>query len=161
MLNDRYPEFLAWLIGPYSRVVFDETHLGVHAERGVMTLARKYRLEGVLVSLVIVALLFLWKNGTSLVPKHGVVADDLLSPEEGKQASAGLVNLLHRSVQESEILNVCLEEWWRSHNRTAGNADNEYARARGVVERESILPSYQRNPVEAYRRICRVLKKKG
>ncbi len=35
---------------------------------GIMTLARRYHLQGTLAALVVLALLFLWKNMVSLVP---------------------------------------------------------------------------------------------
>ena len=62
------PGLLANLVGPARRVIFDETHLGIAEQPGMMTLARRYHLQGGLAALGLLAVLFLWRNVVSLVP---------------------------------------------------------------------------------------------
>ena len=70
LLLDRNPELLTWLIGPNSRIVFDEHHLGVTKTRGVAALIRTYRLQWFFVSIALLAVLVVWKNATHFVPPH-------------------------------------------------------------------------------------------
>ena len=63
-----HPPLLAALVGPARRVVFDESHLGISEHPGVVTLARRYRLQGALGALGLLAALFVWRNVVSLVP---------------------------------------------------------------------------------------------
>ncbi len=122
MLDERHPALLAWLAAPArtnhedtagpAEVIFDETHLGVIQREGVMTLARKYRLYGVMAGILVLAGLFVWKNGVPFVPPH---ADELPALAgglaAGKAAAAGLENLLRRSIGRGNLLAACLDEW--------------------------------------------------
>lgn len=154
MREERYPELLAWLVGPSLTVIFDETHFGIQERQGVMTLARKYRLGGPLVVVVMLSLLFIWKNAVSLVPKQA--SADLGNSARGRDSTAGLVNLLRRSIPAQEILPVCIEEWRRS-SMLDPKSTGKQGRIQRVVDREQTLPTGQRNPVKAYRTICAIL----
>ncbi|HEU5395732.1 MAG TPA: DUF4350 domain-containing protein, partial [Verrucomicrobiae bacterium] len=68
MLKDRQAALLAWLVGANRHVVFDESHFGIVETSSVAMLVRKYRLHGLVAGLLLLAVLFLWKNSTSLVP---------------------------------------------------------------------------------------------
>ena len=129
MLDERHPALLAWLAAPVrphledaagpAELIFDETHLGIIQREGVMSLARKYRLYGVMAGILVLAGLFVWKNGVPFVPPH---ADELPALAgglaAGKAAAAGLENLLRRSIGRGNLLAVCLEEW----RKTQGGA---------------------------------------
>ena len=157
MQEQRHPELLAWLIGPSSRVIFDETHLGVAERPGVMTLIRRYRLAGVLGALAIVAGLFIWKNGASLVPKRDVrEIVDLASPE-GHDVTAGLSNLLRRSIAPGQVTAVCVAEWTRSSGQEPGISAEKRKRIKEVVQGEQSRPAGRRDPAGAYRMICAIL----
>jgi hypothetical protein len=75
----------------------------------------------------------------------------------GKESAAGFLNLLRRSVPPSELLAVCLKEWKRAraHGRTDLNARID--RAAAALADEQGLPVRERNAVETYRRISRIL----
>jgi hypothetical protein len=156
MRKDRHPDFLAWLIGTSRNVVFDEAHFGIVETQGVATLLRKYRLHWLAGGLLLLAGLFIWKNSMSLVP----------APEDaerqthvaGKDAVSGFVNLLRRNVPPAELLNVCFAEWTKSLRHSAAHTISAVDRAQTVMEKEIARPERAREPVKAYREICRVLK---
>jgi hypothetical protein len=62
MKRERYPQLLSWLCGPHRKIVFDETHLGVSKSPGIATLLRKYGLAPFFISLIVLALLAIWKQ---------------------------------------------------------------------------------------------------
>ncbi len=153
--KDRQPQLLAWLLGSQSRVVFEETHLGLSETPGVMSLMRKYRMHGLLASLLLLAALFIWRNMLSLIPP--------LAPLEaagptGRNATAGFANLLRRNVPASDLLPVCVEQWAKS----LSPGSPEWARLsqiQSLVAAETAKPSRTRDPVKCYQQICQVLRR--
>jgi hypothetical protein len=105
--RDRQSPFLAWLVGPNHRVVFDETHLGVALESGPATLARRYRLGAAVATFILVALLYAWQRSAVFVPPEEEVRDIILRyhPAEALQA------LLKRSVAPEALPGAFLAEW--------------------------------------------------
>jgi hypothetical protein len=160
MSRERRPDLLAWLVGPSSRIVFDEAHLGIQASPGVMGLARRYRLDTLLIAMILVAGLFVWKNAASLVPKREAVEVEAL-PAQPRDATAGLVNLLRRSIPSGRILPVCVEEWLRSSLQDPEEMQDKRARIRAILDHEAARPAGQRDPVAAYRAICAVVESEG
>jgi hypothetical protein len=111
---DRDADLLAWTIGGNRHVIFDEHHLGITESGGIVTLARKYHLEGLAAALLLLLGLFIWKNSTSLLPTR-----ELSETEDGVEAkdiSAGLANLLRRNIPRKQLLRVCLKEWENSRH---------------------------------------------
>lgn len=157
MRRGRYPELIAWLVGPSSTVIFDEVHLGTRKRPGVMSLARRYRLEGVLAVIVFLAALFIWKNAISLVPKREASSIESALSADGRDSSAALVNLLRRSIPARRLLSVCSEEWGRS----ATVKGDLQKRIQAVADRERTLPAGERDPVKAYRTICAILRERN
>lgn len=156
MWRERHPGLLAWFIAPAERIVFDEAHLGVTESIGVATLMRKYRLHGVIGALVLLAALFIWKNTFSLAPPY---ADETKKDfVEGKDASAGFVNLLRRNIPPREILNFCFDEWTKSLRHRSNYTISGVDRASTVMEAERARPSHLRDPVKAYKQVTEGLK---
>jgi len=158
--RDREPALLAWHVGPAREVVFDETHLGVQEDPGVATLARKYRLGGVFVALLILAGLFIWKNSVSFMPPY----EEQLARErgeqiEGRDSAAGFINLLRRNIPPADLLKVCLEQWNThfAHARKPSAAKLEAMQK--IIDAENALEPRQRNPVRTYREFCEILKR--
>jgi len=139
------------LAGAEREVVFNEGHLGVSVSPGIMTLVRQYRLHWCLAALGVVAALFVWRNAVSLAPRREAPARE---ESRGQDSTAGLVNLLRRSIPAGQVLAVGFEEWQRS--RPAVKPD-KLRRVREEVEREAARPPLQRDPVQAYGRICAIL----
>jgi hypothetical protein len=157
MMNDRQAGLLSWLLGPARAIVFDEAHLGIVESAGVITLMRQYRLHYLALALALLAGLFIWRNAFSFVPH----CPDEAAPSEvaGKEAVAGLVNLLRRNFAPADLLNVCFAEWTKSLVRARPHLLARVDQAQALVEAEHARAQTSRNPVRAYRDICSALKK--
>jgi len=108
---------------------------------------RKYRLHGLIFSLLLLAALFIWKNSLSLVPPLEDASMDQGTPVvTGKDSIAGFVNLLRRGIPRSGILSVCFEEWQKTFSRRAFIS----AAQRQEIERLARPEDSDRNSVETY-----------
>ncbi len=158
MKKERHAGLLAWLTGNSNTVTFDETHLGISKNPGVATLIRKYGLMPFFASLAVLALLFIWRNATSLIPRD----DDTKTPEVdwGKNSASALVNLYRRNIRPSELTGICITEYKRSFQ--SGNRGKA-----GLIEQiEAIAEEAGRSgrkdfPVSIYRKISAAISKKG
>lgn len=152
------PALLAALVGPARRVIFDETHLGIEEQPGMMTLARRYHLQGGLAALALLAVLFIWRNVVSLVPPP-VRSDDSAAAEEtvtGRNAAAGFFNLLRRGVPPREVIAVCLAQWRHAPGLRPPDAA-AIERLRVLAETEAAQPANRRGPATVYRAMCAAL----
>ncbi len=156
LLKEREPGLLAWLIGRSPDVVFEEAHFGIARQAGVMTLARRYRLHGLLAGLVALAGLFVWRNAARFVPPTPVEPVAVAPPTEGRDAAAALINLLRRSVARDRLLAVCVREWKRS--LAHGRAD--VTEKLGAVESLATRALTSKEIVTAYHELRRMLAKK-
>ena len=151
--------FLAWMIGPNSSIIMDEAHLGVVQKSGVMVLMRHYRLHLVLLSVLVLALLFAWRNAMSLVPKHGREEEEFESFEEsGRDASAGLNNLLRRTVPKKELLRVCCREWQSDFGREKHYAAEAHSQMQRILQQADGTRTAAGDVAAGYRRIVAMLK---
>ena len=126
--RERAPRFLAYLLGTPRTILFDEEHHGVTENANVASLVRKYRLQPLLAGLALLAALFVWKHAVPLVP----APPDPLSAEPevlGKDAHAGFINLLRRSIPPGRVLEVCAEEWEKSCGQRIHEAELEHVRS--------------------------------
>jgi hypothetical protein len=113
--RERQTGFLAWLAGNHPRLIFDEHHLGVEASPGVASLMRRYRMHGIVAAFFVLALLFLWRSTTSLLPRMQPELDPAHTADIiGRDAASGFVNLLRRGVRPADLLQTCLAEWKES-----------------------------------------------
>jgi hypothetical protein len=131
--KERQPSLLAHLFTGKSRVLFDETHLGVVNEEGVATLARKYRLHGVIAALLVLAGLFVWRQATPFVPPAETLAGNQQNHVAGRDAATGFINLLRRSIPRTELLTACLAQWERAFARSPQYKPDHVARARAAA----------------------------
>jgi len=158
MRKGREAGLLAWFVGPNREVLFDETHLGLQADPGIATLARKYRLHGLVAGLLLLAGLFVWKNSVSFVPPHD---DDIFEGSnaivDGKESAAGFINLLRRSISPAEILPTCFAEWKKSRAHQRQKASGKIEKLEVLVREEAARPKRERNPVQSYRNISAIL----
>jgi hypothetical protein len=153
MVNDRHPELLSWFIGPSHDVVFDEAHFGIMQTEGVATLFRKYHLYAVVGALLLLAMLFIWKNAFSFVPPWQISrAQQFVA---GRETSAGFVNLLRRNIPSHDLLRVCFAEWKKSVVKPGGTVSARHTQAEALVKTEM----ERRPPLALYQEICRTLKK--
>ena len=96
------------LAGLASKIVFDENHFGVVETGSIAKLMRKYHLEGALAVLALVAGLFLWRSGSSLLPSRAPRAEQ---PVSGRDSLEGMTALLRRGISEPDLVRICYEEW--------------------------------------------------
>jgi len=155
MAADRHADLLAWLIGAKRNVVFDEAHLGIVETSGVAMLMRKYHLQGLAAGLIFFAGLFIWKNSTALVPPPAE------GPREnfivGRDATAGFVNLLRRSIAPRELLATCFAEWKKSVPGKGNISAKRFQQVETIFSGENSLPNRSRSPVATYRKISETL----
>ncbi len=157
MWREPYPELLVWLAGSHNNIIFDETHLGIQERPGVAALARRYRLHGLFGGILLLALLFIWKNSTSLVPPSIEAEKDQDMPAQGKDSLSGFTNLLRRTIPHRDILKTCFQEWERTNLHRKKYLKEEFEKIREVIEYEKELPLKQQNPVKAYQSISSIL----
>jgi hypothetical protein len=140
--------FISRVVGPARRIVFDENHFGVVETGSVTKLMRKYRLQGAVAILVVVAILFVWRSGSSFLPPR---AEYATGPITGRDSMEGLAALLRRGVAEKDLLETCFSEWRKTAPREgrAARVEQEIARVG------------KHHPVEAYRAASRVLTEKA
>lgn len=138
------------VIGPRSRVIFDEAHFGMAESGTVVGLARRYRLTGMALGLALCAALFIWKNAASFPPPAAAPRSETLS---GRTSISGLYTLLRRHIKPADLAAACWNEWLTG-NRRELSADRK-ARA------EAILRDHGRQPLDAVREIQTVLHSKG
>jgi hypothetical protein len=153
------PALLAWFVGPNHQVAFDEAHLGIVDQGGVASLIRNYRLHGVVAALLVLAILFIWKNSLSLIPPrpaaHGV------QHVVGKDAAGGFVNLLRRNIPGGDILNICFNEWSKTLLQGKHYTISGVDRAQALIEEENARVVNRRDPVGTYRKICEALNRRS
>jgi hypothetical protein len=147
--SDRLPQVTAAL-GENSRIVFDESHLGIAESGSVVGLARRFRMMGLAAGLAIVAALFIWRNSSSF-PNAGPASRPVALA--GRTSASGLLTLLRKNIAPRELTAACWQEWLAGRRR-------EFSPER-VARAEAIARSLADRPLEAAREIHAVLHSKG
>ncbi len=160
MFKDRNAPLLAWVLGSGRDLLFDEAHLGIVEQPGMATLMRRYRLHGLIFSLLLVAGLFVWKNSLALVPPHSEPATGAGPVVAGRGSAAGFVNLVRRSVAPAEIINLCYAEWKKSSARTSALSPAQRRDLEQLIHQQAALEPNRRKPVENYRVISQILQRR-
>ncbi len=162
LFKERHSDLLVWLVGPNFNVVFDESHFGIVESQGISTLIRKHRLHWFLLGMVIVAILFIWKNSVPLIPV-GAVASYPKSKqfETERDFTQGLISLLRRNVPVRQILGVCVVEWKKSFAGKHQVDPKSLERIESLVVADQSGSHHTPDPVGGYRRISRILAQKG
>jgi hypothetical protein len=152
MRKERAPALLATLLAANSRVVFDESHLGVNEQPGIATLVRKYNLGGLAAALAVLAALFVWQTSSSFLPALPDQEDaDVVT---GKDSTAGFISLLRRGIAPAKLIGVCMEQWKQSFGRQHG----KFAGMIGHMESTALTGS--RDPVNTYQQLSHILAEK-
>ena len=146
LLTERAPALLAWLVGPAREVIFDETHLNIHEQPGIMTLLRRYGLTGFVLGLVLFVALWAWQNSASaLAPRRVRATDEIVT---GRDSFAGFIQLLRRGIAPQQLLATCIGEWKKS------------AAVAGAKPPEAVINAAteaNEDPVATYNRISELL----
>jgi hypothetical protein len=155
-----HPDLLAWLVGDAHHIVFDEAHHGIVDSPGIASLARKYRLHGAVLALLVLAALFLWKSSSPLAPRRADTdaRDDVLP---GRAASAGFVTLLRRNIPRDRVFDVCIGEWRRSFAQGSRFSPAEKEAVEAIVREEQARPARERDYVAVCRKICAALDRRA
>jgi hypothetical protein len=155
---ERYPELLVWLLGASTNVIFDEAHLGIRENPGIAALARKYHLHGLLLGMLLLAGLFAWKNSFSFIPPRdegpAIESRDFTSQRD---YTAGFTSLLRRNISPRDILTLCFQEWKKSLPLSSEVVGNKLDRVQAVIDAQRAGPAKQRNPVQGFQTIQRIL----
>jgi hypothetical protein len=149
---DRNTGFLLWLINQRHDVLFDETHLGLGERPGIMTLARRYGLQGTLISVIAVLLLFIWKCQYTLVPRRTRSEQTGLTVS-GCSSDQVFLNLLQRSVSQKDLLGVCLTTWLQTTRQTPAQL--------GRLEKFRSELSEEKPITEKYHELTRIIHAKS
>ncbi len=149
MKHFRHAGFLAWLCGNHQKIIFDETHLSISRKAGIVSLIRKYGLVPFFMSLIVLALLAVWRQSTGLVPPQK--EDERVAVDTGKDSLTGFTSLLRRNISPHEILTACLSEWKRSFTHGARDLSALLPRMEKIIAQDRALPKRKRDPVRTYR----------
>lgn len=160
LFKDRSAALLAWLLGSGREAIFDEAHLGIVEQPGMATLMRRYQLHGLVLSLLLVAGLFVWKNSHSLVPPHPETEAGAGPVVMGRDSASGFVNLVRRGIAPAELINVCFAEWKKSHARFAALSPAQRRDLEQLIQQQAALEPHLRKPVENYRVISQILQRR-
>ncbi len=152
MVRERHPEVLAWLVSPGRNILFDEAHHGIVENPGIAALARKYRLHGGVAVLLILALLFVWKNSSPLSPRQQKPSaeTDIVA---GRDSMSGFTALLRRNIPTKDIMNTCLAEWKKSTLRKSKSSAPDQNLVEKFLENQ---PNIQ-DPVASYQQFSKSL----
>jgi hypothetical protein len=146
--RDRLPQVTAAL-GPNSRIVFDESHLGIAESGSVVGLARRFHMMGMAAGLAICAALFIWRNSSSFVQQ----ASRPVAQLSGRTSASGLLTLLRKNIPPREVTAACWHEWLAGSRR-------EFSPGR-IARAETIARTMADRPLEAAREINVALHSKG
>jgi len=108
LLNHRQTALIMWLCGPNRSIVFDETAHHINETRGIVSLAREFRLQGLALGLLCVTILFAWSRTQILTRQSESAAEHVI---QGRSLESGLANLLERHTSKSDLLATCYAEW--------------------------------------------------
>lgn len=155
MKDERHSALLTYIIGPNHKVIFEETHFGIVKRLGIASLIIKYDLIWFVFAMGVLAVLFIWKNSSSLVPGAFDMPEDASS--NGKDFTTGLINLIQRNIPSKDIIDTCLDEWEKAFGRTNKDALSRLKEARSVVLRQDKTKKSEAEIVKRYKTITRIL----
>jgi hypothetical protein len=158
MLKERHPDLLSWIIGKNRKALFDETHHGIVEQPNIAALARKYRLHGLFAGFLVLAALFIWKNSTSFMPPDKDREEENIHVHI-KDYLSGLVNLLRRNIQSSEIVDVCFREWTKTGGPRRHGA-HDLNQIKEILMQDRQTPVNRRNVLKSYTSIRQILDKR-
>ncbi len=145
---DRQSALLIWLLGEHRRIIFDEFHLGVSEQGGIMALARRFGLLPLIGAMLLLAGLYIWQQSIPLISAAGAGSDDQ-AVGVTHDSFSGLVNLLQRNIPVNQVLKVCCQEWQKSFKR-------ELEQDAGLRKELHDAMTPQDDPVTRYQRIARL-----
>ncbi len=165
--DKRHPQFLVGLLGSNARIVFDEAHLGINRRPGVAALARQNRLHWPLGGIIVLALLYIWKNATSLTPPPK--SEESMGPSANASAfrlnrasqdyTQGLISLLDRHLGKSKILKTYVDQWLQTLPRNQAPSEAQIKRIQALFDEKGALVDGM-DEAAAYHRIYTIISEK-
>ena len=160
MRSERHPQLLAWLLGDSANVVFDETHFGILRHPGVLDLIQRYRFYWFILTVAVLAGLFVWKNSVAFLPPPKTsrlqAGKDVISDRDSTQ---GLISLLRRNIPTRRILQTCAAEWQRSVQPERWLESDRVMQIKSVFQKIETQPPKSIDPVSGYRQISKIISK--
>jgi hypothetical protein len=152
----RMPTLLAWWLQLPNALIVDEFHLGLVKQPGISSLLRKYRLQGVVATLLLLVILMMWRQASALVPESTAAADDTNPTAIGQRADDGWIALMQHHIPIGELVAVCHGAWRNS-------AAIHLVSDEKVVQVASLLGgtgagTRRKDPVALYHQICQLLR---
>ena len=135
-LHDRHTPYLLALLAGRSDIIFEESHLGVSNEPGLVRLLRQYHLHGILAGGILLFVVLLWQGSGSLLPVDprkdlGTSASGTTS---GRDTSDGLVALMESALPPRKLLEECIARHLAAHpNRSI--PEQAISEARSIAAR--------------------------
>jgi hypothetical protein len=156
--SERLPWLLAWTVGPNNQIIFDETHLGVRKQPGVLSLIKRYRFHWFIYAVVVFAILFVWKNTVYFVPPPRNDYDRSHRDVYARRDSThGLISLLRRNIPKRQLLQICASEWRRAFERNQRCARRNSDPLKTVLKKLKAYGAQSSDPVGGYRRMCKII----
>ena len=159
--SERHPQLLVWLLGGYSKIIFDESHFGIYKHPGVAGLLRHYRFQWFFGALALVALLFVWKSAVCFIPPRKEDHSSAAEVVSEKDYTQGLIALLRRNISGGKILQVCAHEWEQTYKKDKRIKSGAVEHMKSILQTESNSSKKKSDPVADYRKISRILKRIG
>ena len=155
MKKERLPHLLSWLCGDHRRIIFDETHLGIAESPGLAKLIERHGLTPFFISLIVLIALALWRASIPLVPARSSRHPGEISL--GRDHLTGLANLLRRNIPRNDVVAACVNEWENSFSHGGRDVSFLISQMSEIVQGDLSRPRRMRSPVDAYRRISRLV----
>lgn len=155
MLRDRQVALITWLTGSPARLIFDEFHHGLRSRKSVVGLVRSHNLHGIIIGLFLLAVLFLWKNSSSLLPRSGGQKEQIRH-HIGRNQFEGLVNIL-RLHHPDNLVPVALRQWEKGNRKWCDSHPEQLETMRKFAESPETTGDREEQQVKCYRAISRIL----
>jgi hypothetical protein len=136
--EERDSDLIVALAGPATEIVFDENHFGVVETGSVTKLMRKYHLEGAIAVLLLVAVLFLWRSASSLLPSRAPKAEQAVT---GRDSLEGMTALLRRGIAEKDLVRICVGEWKRTSLNDHKSLPKGFSEA--LIDHKNVVLAYR------------------
>jgi hypothetical protein len=97
-------------------------------------------LQGTLLSIVAVLLLFIWKCQYTLVPRTRIAQEGLTV--SGCSSDQAFLNLLRRNVSQKELMSICIKTWLKTARPTSAQLARLKEFRADPVEKKSVVERY-------------------
>ena len=105
---DVSPKLLHFIYKQKSMIIFHESQLGLIKDEGLIKTLSKFNLEGLFVGVLLMMLLYLWKNTFPLI----TLPAQKRKQEDGLDwKSNGFVHLMVNTFSKKDVIRECIAEW--------------------------------------------------